>query len=318
MLDRLAAAVQEGGGVPVRAQGLAALEGPQVPHRLVVFAWDGEPEAARQLGAKLRPSAQLVALIPPRPLSHQMLLFGEQHCNHIFTCDDAGLLMLQRTVAKFVSGDLFGIEKYVPPGTEIHLCRLRDYAGRQKALDEILAFADKAGVRRQVRAAVAQVCEELLMNALYDAPVGQDGEPLFAEVGTKERLGQRSPRPVSIRYAAADTRLLVGVRDRFGRLTKDVILRYINKCLRSPGGPDGGQGPGEKPIEKIDQIDRKTYGAGLGLYLIANAASQYVVNIAPGMATEVICAFERGARQPLRALSVFVYPGAPGQAQPVL
>lgn len=306
MLEQLAAAVQEGGGVPVRAQGLAALEGPQVPHRLVVFAWDGEPEAARQLGAKLRPSAQLVALIPPRPLSHQMLLFGEQHCNHIFTSDDAGLLMLQRTVAKFVSGDLFGIEKYAPRGTEVHLCRLRDYAGRQKAIDEILAFADKAGVRRQVRAAVAQVCEELLMNALYDAPVGQDGEPLFAEVGTKDRLGQRSPRPVSIRYAAADSRFLVGVRDRFGRLTKDVILRYINKCLLSP---ERGQAP-------IDQIDRKTYGAGLGLYLIANAASQYVVNIAPGMATEVICAFERGSKQPLRALSVFVYPGAPGQAAP--
>jgi hypothetical protein len=96
------------------------------------------------------------------------------------------------------------------------------------------------------------------------------------------------------RYAVADDQFAVSVRDRFGRLEKATILRYIEKCLRSS-----------------DQIDRKTYGAGLGLYLIVNAATQYVVNVAPGMATEVVCTFDRGTRQPLRALSMFVYPGTP-------
>ncbi len=102
---------------------------------------------------------------------------------------------------------------------------------------------------------------------------------------------------MSIRYAATENGFAVSVRDRFGRLDKATVLRYIDKCLHSP-----------------QQIDRKTYGAGLGIYLVANAATQFVLNVAPGMATEVVCTFDRkNARSPLRALSVFVYPGGAAQ-----
>src|SRR5262249_58100754 len=66
----------------------------------------------------------------------------------------------------------------------------------------------------------------------------------------------------------------------------------IDKCLHSPV-----------------QIDRKTYGAGLGLYLVANAAASYIVNVAYGIATEVVCTFDRGAKAPLRLVGVFVHPG---------
>ena len=82
------------------------------------------------------------------------------------------------------------------------------------------------------------------------------------------------------------------MRDRFGRLAKNTILAYIEKCIHSP-----------------NQIDRKTYGAGLGLYLVANAAASYVVNVAYGIATEVVCTFDRGAKTPLRLVGVFVHPG---------
>ena len=115
------------------------------------------------------------------------------------------------------------------------------------------------------------------MNALYDAPVDEHGNQVFAEIDPHDRTKTRSPRPVSIRYAATDQQFAVAVRDRFGRLAKNTILSYIDKCLHSP-----------------TQIDRKTYGAGLGLYLVANAAASYIVNVAYGIATEVVCTFDRG------------------------
>ena len=130
------------------------------------------------------------------------------------------------------------------------------------------------------------------MNALYDAPIDASGTPLFHHVDVKERVDKLSPRPVSIRYAVAEDSFAVSVRDRFGRLEKATILRYIEKCLRSS-----------------DQIDRKTYGAGLGLYLVANAAASYLVNVAYGIATEVVCTFDRGAKAPLRLVGMFVHPG---------
>ena len=99
-----------------------------------------------------------------------------------------------------------------------------------------------------------------------------------------EEIARRAGRRIEV--------VAVAVRDRFGRLAKNTILSYIEKCITSP-----------------NQIDRKTYGAGLGLYLVANAAASYVVNVAYGIATEVVCTFDRGAKSPLRLVGVFVHPG---------
>jgi hypothetical protein len=169
---------------------------------------------------------------------------------------------------------------------------MTDFAGRGRAIDAVLAFAEEARVRRPVRTAIGSVCEELLMNALYDAPVDGAGHQIFADLDPHDRTHTPSPQPVSIRYAATEHSFAVAVRDRFGRLAKNTILAYIEKCLHSPS-----------------QIDRKTYGAGLGLYLVANAAASYVVNVAFGVATEVVCTFDRSAKAPLRQVGVFVHPG---------
>jgi hypothetical protein len=301
MLKRLADAIQAGGATPVLVRGVHMLEqapGP-LPFRFAVYAWDGTADGLQQVTAKMREGAQLVGVTPPSNLAAFTQLLSDPRCNHVLSGDDAGMQMVSVTVHKFVTGDLFGIEKYLPQGTQVHLTRLREYKGRTAAIDEVLAYAEKVGVRRQVRSAIGQVCEELLMNALYDAPVDEQGNPIFAEVEIKARLDKLSPRPVSIRYAATETGFAVSVRDRFGRLDKATVLRYIDKCLHSP-----------------QQIDRKVYGAGLGIYLIVNAATQFVLNVAPGMATEVVCTFDRKtARASLRALSVFVYPGGQPQQQ---
>src|SRR5204863_226723 len=108
---------------------------------------------------------------PLANLASQTRRLSDQLCNHVLTADDGGFRTVTITVQKFVTGDLFGIEKYLPQGTLVHLTRLREYRGRTAAIDEVLAFAEKSAVRRQVRSAIGQVCEELLMNALYDAPV---------------------------------------------------------------------------------------------------------------------------------------------------
>lgn len=291
--EKLADAVTRGGGIPVRAAGLAFVDSPQVSHRLVVFAWDGNLPALRAMASKLRETAQLIAVIPPRGLGDQVSLLNDPHCNHVITADDRGMWLLQVTIFKFVSGDLFGIEKYLPPASAVQLTRMRDFEGRKKAIDEVMEFASANGVRAMICNKIGSVSEELLMNALYDAPVDADGKMVFGHINPNERIKMTTPKPVSIRYAVHNGLFSLSVRDRFGRLEKRHILRFIEKCLKSG-----------------EQIDRKEYGAGLGIYLIASAATHYVVNIAPGMATEVVCTFDCGVRTPLRALSVFIYPGA--------
>jgi hypothetical protein len=270
-----------------------------LPHRCVFFAWDGEIGALEVLMPKVKPKAHLAAVVPKAKLQALVDYLRDPRCNHVL-CGDDNDRDISVTAQKLLTGDIFGIEKYLPEGTPVNYFRLRDFQGRGNAIDTIVKYAEERSIRRQVRSAIAQVCEELLMNALYDAPVDDDGNQVFAEVDPHARVESMSPRPVSIRYAATDSQFAVAVRDRFGRLAKGTILSYIKKCLTS-----------------AQQIDRKTYGAGLGLYLVANAAAGYVVNVAYGMATEVVCTFDRGSKAPLRLVGVFVHPGQANLLQAV-
>lgn len=225
------------------------------------------------------------------PLGHYTKLLDDVRINHIITREEieSGVFV---TAQKLLSGDIFGIERYLPEGTPVHYCRLNDFKGRGKAIETVLDFAKESKIRSRLREGIGQVCEELLMNALYDAPVDESGAQVFAEIDPHDRVESCSPRPVSIRYAATESQFAIAVRDRYGRLAKNTIIAYINKCQTSG-----------------NQIDRKAYGAGLGLYIVANAAAGYVVNVAYDIATEVICIFDRKAKAPLRLVGVFIHPG---------
>jgi len=291
-LRRIVVTLERAGAEVDAVRSSEAIAAEVIPHRYVFFsATDGDVAALNHLVPKLRERAHVTIVTPKAGLSDLTSYLRDDRVNHVVVGDelDHGVFV---TAQKLLTGDIFGIEKYLPAGTPVHYARLRDFDGRGRAIDTVLDFAEQAKMRRQVRTAIGAVCEELLMNALYDAPVDADGKPVFADVDPHDRRGTRSPRPVSIRYAVTDSVFAVAVRDRFGRLAKNTILSYIEKCISSP-----------------NQIDRKTYGAGLGLYLVANAAASYVVNVAYGIATEVVCTFDRGAKSPLRLVGMFVHPG---------
>jgi hypothetical protein len=291
-LRRIVVTLERAGAGVDAVRSADAIAAEVIPHRYVFFsARDGDVAALDTLVPKLRERAHVTVVTPRAALPDLTSYLRDDRINHVVVGDELeqGVFV---TAQKLLTGDIFGIEKYLPAGTPVHYARLRDFAGRGRAIDTVLMYAEDARMRRQVRTAIGSVCEELLMNALYDAPVDALGRPMFADIDPHDRKDSRSPRPVSIRYAATEYAFAVAVRDRFGRLAKNTILSYIEKCIQSP-----------------TQIDRKTYGAGLGLYLVANAAATYVVNVAYGIATEVVCTFDRGAKSPLRLVGMFVHPG---------
>ncbi len=290
-LRRIVGNLERAGAEVDAVRSLDSIRGEIVPHRYIFYeVAPGDVAAVEHALTRFRQKAHIAVIVPSARLEHLMGYLNDTRVNHVIVGEelDRGVFV---TAQKLLTGDIFGIEKYLPEGTQVHYVRLRDFAGRGKAIDTVLDFAAQSRMRRQVRNAIGQVCEELLMNALYDAPVDETGQQIFAEVDPHDRTKTRSPRPVSIRYAATETQFAIAIRDRFGRLAKNTILSYIDKCLNSP-----------------TQIDRKTYGAGLGLYLVANAAASYICNVAYGIATEVVCTFDRGAKAPLRLVGVFVHP----------
>lgn len=298
-LRRIVGSLERAGAEVDAVRSPAAVEQPIIPHRYIFYSIpDGNVEEVQRHLSRTRQKAHVAVVLPHARLTDLTRILAERSINHVIVGDelDRGVFV---TAQKLLTGDIFGIEKYLPEGTPVHYLRLHDFEGRGRAIDTVLDFAQATRIRRQIRTAIGSVCEELLMNALYDAPVDEHGNPVFADIDPHDRTRTPSPKPVSIRYAATETQFAIAVRDRFGRLAKNTIIAYINKCLHSP-----------------DQIDRKAQGAGLGLYLVANAAASYIVNVAYGIATEVVCTFDRASKSPLRLVGVFVHPGQALQESP--
>ena len=165
------------------------------------------------------------------------------------------------TVRKLLDGDIFGLEKYLPAwGIQVFHQRIRSRIEKGPALGRLEQFLDQLDCQPAITLAVMTAADELLMNALYDAP---------AETGAS-RI-----RKVDLRYACDGKNVAISVTDHFGSLERETLVRYLCRV-----------GDGE-----LAEIELKPGGAGIGLLMVRRSATQLVVNMEPGVRTEVIASF---------------------------
>ena len=190
---------------------------------------------------------------------------------------------------RLLFGDIFGLAKVLPWGARIHSLRVGTKDDKTAAIDEVSKFAAALGVRRKYRDAIQQCCDEMLMNALYDAPVAAGNAPPGAGPSRKNRPTLTGENRALIEYGCDGRRFAVAVRDYFGRFERKTLVEYLDKCLHAK-----------------QQIDDKPGGAGLGLYLMSNSATTLMFNVLPGIATECVCTFDIDATKlELEQLGVF-------------
>jgi len=192
--------------------------------------------------------------------------------------------------AKTLWGDIFGVGKVLPWGVRVHSEAVTTHEERTQALQSVTRFAKSLGLRSKYIEAIELVLDELLMNALYNAPVAANGLPLYNDVAANERAKLDLERPVILQVACDGHHFAASVRDSWGSLTRKTIVDYLIRCSQA----------------NADQIERKTSGAGLGLYLAANNVAEFIANLLPGGATEIVCVFDLSApRQQLMHLGIY-------------
>jgi hypothetical protein len=187
--------------------------------------------------------------------------------------DEAELLA---TALKMMGNDIFGLEKYLAWGVQVRQSHVSSYDDKRAAIEAVADFAISAGCRRNLIRRVEIVADELLMNALYDAPASESGDRQHYVSRAVPGGGPVSPRAVTLSFACDGRFFALSVRDAFGALERQTILENLNRAVAYAGMP-------------LTHAER---GAGLGLYFILSSVSRFVANIRPGEATEVICLFD--------------------------
>lgn len=184
---------------------------------------------------------------------------------------------------KILSEDFFGLEKYLSWGVDVNSIHITGSAQRQEALDQMDSDLQSMGIRSSPRDALRLVAEELLMNAIYDAPVGPDGKSLYNHLSRQVPVELEPQHYARLRYATDGMHLAVSVEDPFGGLKASTLFKYLQSCY---GGQAGTLNTGKG-------------GAGRGLHQIVENSDLLVLNLRPGQKTEVIAVISLESREGL-------------------
>lgn len=206
-------------------------------------------------------------------------LENNRFVDHIISRDaedrNATIRYVLTALSKLLNKDLFGIEKYLTWGVEIQSKTVSHSSQREELREELHGYFKKMGIRSTVLDRVNTVVEEMLMNAIYDAPVDSQGKSIFNHISRKEEIVLDTHQQSQLRYASDGVLLAVAVKDPFGSLTKEIIVDYLLSCYNGQAG----------------SMNSNKGGAGRGLHQIIENADLTVFNVKKGVRTEVICLF---------------------------
>lgn len=238
-------------------------------------ALTSEEQAEMVANFAMRSHRPTLLLLSERNVQDDLaLLFGSRILTNMLVVDasgpDASDLLV--TVQKIRHGEIFGLEKYFVWGVEPRTLAITSSLEKGRTIDVISDYVRKIGVTSRLRALIRTVADEFLSNALYNAPVGPDGTPLYTNTPRTQTVSLKDHENIVVRYCCDGRRFGLSTTDPFGSLSPSILQDYLARAFRAGD----------------DQISETSGGAGLGFFQILGSLSHFVVNIDPGRRTEMI------------------------------
>jgi CRP-like cAMP-binding protein len=225
-------------------------------------------------------SPHLVLLTNPNVMDNLQTVKGLPFVDNIMSRDPEDrsftVRSLLTTLTKVLNKNIFGIEKYLSWGADVQFKYVKASTEREALKDEMVGHLKLSGIRSTILDRVYLVAEEMLMNAIYDAPTDGKGQALFNHLPRKTEVNLSKGQESSLRYAFDGTMIAVSVEDPFGALTKEVIISYLESCYEGRAG----------------SLNVNKGGAGRGLHQIIENSDLTIFNVKKGVKTEVISLFK--------------------------
>jgi hypothetical protein len=149
-----------------------------------------------------------------------------------------------------------------------------DTEGRERAVKLVQRFIDQMGCPKRVGEMFGELAHELLMNAIYDAPVDRtSGHALFAH-DRKANVKLQAADAATLRLASDGVVVAIQVTDPFGRLRRKHVFSGLARGLK------GGE------------MDQSHGGAGLGMLKVYQSTVAMFFDVTDSQRTEVTGVFD--------------------------
>lgn len=175
-----------------------------------------------------------------------------------------------------VRGPSFGLARYVGPDAPILSRELASSVEREDLLEAARTFLLDHGIRPRMADLAQNAIEELVTNAVYDAPTDSEGRRLYADVDRRNAVFLQAGSRPRLELAVDGKKIAALMTDPYGSLDVATVRRYLAMGLRG----DFSDKPG---------------GAGLGFARVFGLVDRLVVQIVPRVRTEIAFTLEAGS-----------------------
>ena len=234
-------------------------------------------------------TASIMTLIGPGAVDHVPKILGLGAVTNLLVHPMPVLAEeLTVTAQKLIRRDVFGAEKYLLWGTELHERPITRSTQRAHVVQEISDAVRGRGQSARVASMAMLVADELISNAVHNAPVDAAGLHVRKDLPRDIDIALDGRDTVRLRWGCDARYVAIEVTDQYGSLARETILASLSKHdVRDTGG-----------------------GAGMGITLAYRSCDHLVFNLAPGRRTEIIALvdvrYPPTERMPASSYNVFV------------
>lgn len=169
------------------------------------------------------------------------------------------------------------LQDFFPPSTAVKKITLSHSSHKGPATEAIQNYLNQQSISGRLAGSVAQSIDELLINAIYDAPINDEGERFRHSWSRTEPFPMEGKERVELELAATPHFIGACVTDFFGSLKKESIIESLGKHYRR-----AALSKSTSPME-----------TGLGVRGILNTGLSFVASCDPGKESRMMIFFKK-------------------------
>lgn len=171
----------------------------------------------------------------------------------------------------------FGLETLMRDGSRIQVVKFQSTKQKQEGVEAVKNYLLAAKFKTRMATVIANAVDELIMNAMFDAPIDELGKPLHQATPRDSVLPIAPDRPVEMHVGYDGDYVAITAVDGWGSLDKVKLFSHIAKRYN----------------DEEYKVKTAVAGAGIGLATVFRSGGSFLFASESRVRTEVTVFFQR-------------------------
>jgi hypothetical protein len=182
-----------------------------------------------------------------------------------------------RIISATLANRAFGLKKLLKDGAKTQIVKLQVTSQKQDAVEAIKNYLLAVKFQSRMATTIANSVDEILMNAMFDAPTDDLGRPLYSLTARTTVIKLEAKAAVEMHVGFDGEYVGITALDNFGSLDKVKLLSHISKIY----------------TEEEYKVRSSVAGAGIGLATVFRSGGSFFFVSESRHRTEVTVFFKR-------------------------